>query len=120
MPSQEGCLKSERNIQAAIRVALSKYGICFRLNVGQFKTADGRYISSGLPRGTSDLLFIGYGYIAFIETKTAKGRASPEQLRFIEQMRKYGHRAGIARSVEDAMMIIGASKEDAGNEDASD
>lgn len=97
---------TETDIQNSIRAALSKYGIVLRLNVGVFVTQDGRKISSGLPKGTSDLLFIGPKYIAFIEVKTATGRPSNNQLNFINAIRNLGHRAGIARSVEDALNII--------------
>jgi len=97
---------TEHDIQDRIRMALSQYGVVLRLNVGQFYTNDGRIIKSGLPVGTSDLLFIGRGYIAFIEVKTPTGRVREEQKRFIARMRELGHRAGIARSVEDALNII--------------
>lgn len=97
---------TEHDIQDRIRMALSQYGVVLRLNVGQFYTNDGRIIKSGLPVGTSDLLFIGHGYIAFIEVKTPTGRVREEQERFIARMRSLGHRAGIARSVEDALNII--------------
>lgn len=97
---------TEHNLQNLIRIELSKYGLVLRMNTGVFKTTDGRTISSGV-KGTSDLLFIGQGYIAFIEVKTATGKPSTEQLNFIEQIKKLGHRAGIARSVEEALKIIG-------------
>lgn len=97
---------TETDIQNSIRAALSEYGIVLRLNVGVFTTEDGRRISTGLPKGTSDLLFIGQKYIAFIEVKTATGRPTKDQLNFIAAIQKLGHRAGIARSVEDAIKII--------------
>lgn len=97
---------TETDIQNKIRIALSKYGIVFRMNVGLFFTADGRPIQSGLPPGTSDLLFIGHGKIAFIEVKTPKGRPTQQQLNFIQAMKNLGHIAGIARSVEDALRLI--------------
>ena len=97
---------TEHDIQDKIRMALSQHGVVLRLNVGQFYTIDGRIIKSGLPVGTSDLLFIGHGYIAFIEVKTPTGRVREEQERFIARMQGLGHRAGIARSVEDALAII--------------
>ena len=96
----------ERSVQNAIRLALSVEGVILRLNVGLFYTEDGRPIATGLPRGTSDLLFIGRGYVAFIETKAPKGRVTEDQLNFLARMRSLGHRAGIARSVEDAFDII--------------
>ena len=99
-------MKSETILQNQIRLALSKHGICIRQNVGSFFTADGRRIVCGIP-GMTDLLFIGTGYVAFIEVKTQTGAVRPEQQNFISTVKKLGHRAGIARSVDDALNIIG-------------
>ncbi|MGQ7425262.1 VRR-NUC domain-containing protein, partial [Streptococcus suis] len=35
------------------------------------------------------------------------GRVRPEQEKFIDRMQKFGALAGVARSVEDAMDIVG-------------
>lgn len=105
---------NETAIQNNIRKELSKYGVVLRLNNGMFTTPDGRIISSGLPRGVSDLLFIGKGKVAFIETKSANGHATKEQINFINKMRELGHIAGIARSVREACEMIG---EEYGNND---
>jgi hypothetical protein len=43
---------------------------------------------------------------AAIEVKTAKGRATKDQLQFIEHIRDAGGIAGIARSVDDAKNIL--------------
>ena len=99
---------NEHSIQNSIRLKLSELGYCvFRVNVGKFKTADGRWFDTGLPKGFSDLIAVKDGRISFIEVKTETGKASPEQLNFIEQMRShYGCNAGIARSVDDAVRIV--------------
>lgn len=102
---------TETEIQNSIRRELSKYGVVLRLNNGKFKTFDDRIVSSGLPPGVSDLLFIGKGNIAFIEVKTKTGRASAEQINFINKMRELGHTAGIARSVREACEMIGEKYE---------
>lgn len=96
----------ETVIQNAIRVALSKRGIVLRLNNGVFYTESGQRIASGLPPGTSDLLFIGEGRAAFIEVKTPTGRVSNAQQHFIDVVRSHGVRAGVARSVNEAIKII--------------
>lgn len=96
---------SETDIQSNIRMALSKHGTVFRMQSGMFYTETGEKIRIGIP-GMSDLLFIGKGFIAWIEVKTPKGRPSKEQINFIERMQALGHKAGIARSVEDALKII--------------
>ena len=95
----------ESVIQNKIRCALSKYGIVIRMNTGNVQTQSGTYIRCGV-KGMSDLLFVGQGYIAWIEVKTLTGKPSPEQIKFINRMRQLGHRAGIARSVEEALEIV--------------
>lgn len=113
--------KSEHRIQDEIRLELSKYGIVLRLNSGQAyggsREWDNRrqqYILTNLrnialcQKGTPDLLFVGpNGKIAFIECKDDKSRVRQEQRNFINIMHKYGHKADIARSVDDALRIIG-------------
>ena len=116
--------KSEHRIQDEIRLALSRHGIVLRLNSGKFW--QGRRVWSnefkqfvlmdvrpvmGCPEGTSDLLFLGEGgNVAFVECKNQSGKAREKQTRFIEIMHGFGIQAGIARSVEDALKMIG--KED--------
>ena len=112
----------EHNIQDSIRLELSKYGLVFRTNAGSAwggKCVNvpiyGNIIMNPrkidlLPKGFSDLLFVGPdGRVAFIECKDDKGNLRPEQENFIKTMRSYGHRAGVARSPEDALRIIGAT-----------
>jgi hypothetical protein len=98
-------VKSESTVQSEIRLALSAYGIVIRQNSGNFLTPDGRRVKCGIA-GMTDLLFVGHGYVAFIEVKTANGNTTKAQENFITAMQKLGHRAGVARSVEDAMKII--------------
>ena len=115
--------KSEHLIQQEIRLVLSQYGLVFRTNAGS--AWGGKYVnihSMGnvilnpkkielLPQGFSDLLFVGTdGRVAFIECKDDKGTLRPEQEKFLRLMQSYGHRAGVARSVEDALKIIGVVK----------
>lgn len=117
--------KSEHLIQDEIRLDLSQYGVVLRLNSGKFW--QGKRVWSneynqwvlinlrpiqGCPEGTSDLLFLGENNnVAFIECKDDKGTARDKQKKFINIMHQYGIRAGIARSVEDALKIIGRNSE---------
>jgi hypothetical protein len=98
----------EIDIQNSIRLALNPYAIVFRANVGVFNTADGRTISTGLPKGFSDLF--GFrkkdGKMFFIEVKNEKGRLRKDQEHFIETMRQNGAIAGVARSPEEAIALI--------------
>lgn len=101
-------MPTEHEIQNEIRKELSKYGVFFRANVGKVRLSDGRYFDTGLPVGFSDLFGVrkSDGKAIFIEVKNEKGRVSPEQKNFIEQMRKNGAIAGVARSAMDAVKII--------------
>ena len=112
---------TEHKIQDSIRLELSKYGVILRLNSGKFW--QGKRVWSneyqqyvlidlrpvqGCPEGTSDLLFLGENNnVAFIECKNQKGKAREKQERFIEIMHSYGIKADVARSVNDALNIIG-------------
>lgn len=103
---------TEEIIQSSIRVALSGYAVLFRVNVGKWKTIDGRWVSTGVPVGFSDLC--GFrksdGKALFIEVKKPGGRIAPAQRHFIDTMKSSGALSGIAYSVEDALEIIGATK----------
>lgn len=99
---------TEQDIQNLIRVALSPIAVVFRINTGTVKTVDGRFFSSGTPKGFSDLT--GHrkvdGKAFFIEVKTPTGKLRPDQDHFLKQMSQYPVITGVARSVEDAINII--------------
>ena len=113
--------KSESTIQNEIRLGLSEYGIVLRLNSGKFWQGQRvwsnefkQYVLTnlravqGCPEGTSDLLFLGEGNnVAFIECKDNKGKTRQKQEKFIHIMHSLGIKSGVARSVEDALHIIG-------------
>lgn len=102
-------MTKEIDIQNSIRLALNPYAIVFRANVGVFSTKDGRTVSTGLPKGFSDLF--GFrksdGRIFFIEVKNETGRLRADQKHFLEMMKQYGAIAGVARSPEEAIALIG-------------
>ncbi len=100
---------TEADLMRSIMVALSADGhYVARANVGLFFTQDGRPVRSGLPVGFSDL----FGHRAsdarafYLEVKTAKGRATEQQLAFIAAMKNRGALAGVVRSVEDARRVL--------------
>ena len=77
-----------------------------RQNVGNFYTEYGGRVQCGF-KGLSDLIYFGNdGKVAFIETKTPKGKLSKEQKQFLSRMRCVGYIAGTARSVEEALQLI--------------
>lgn len=104
-------MTEEHVIQNKIRAALSPYAVIFRGNVGSGMTYDGRHFDTGLPKGFPDLFGLrkSDGKMVFIEVKSSKGRVRPEQKKFIEQMKKYGAVAGVCRSEQEALELIGGT-----------
>ncbi len=111
---------TEHDLMRLIQIKLSQLDFTtFRINVGTAWTGstvihnhDGsitilnpRRFNSGAPPGFSDLIAIKDGKINFVETKGKNGRVSDVQKNFLEQMQRKGCRAGVARSVEDALKI---------------
>lgn len=110
----------ESKIQNSIRCALSKYGIVFRTNSGEFWQGKQVYSQEfkqpvltnlrrvqGLPKGFSDLLFIrNGGQTVFIETKNEVGCLRPDQKKFLSRMQSMGFLAGVARSDVEAVKLI--------------
>ena len=101
-------MTEEHRIQNEIRAALAPYCVMFRMNVGAGRTEDGRYFSTGVPRGFSDLFGVrrSDGRAVFIEVKTPKGRPTERQIHFIKSMRSCGAVAGICRSADEAIQLI--------------
>ena len=98
----------EKDIQNEIRLALNPYAVVFRINVGTFMADSGRMVSTGVPKGFSDLFGVrrSDGKAFFIEVKNEKGRTSKYQDNFLIQMKKAGAICGVARSGEEAINII--------------
>ena len=98
----------ESDIQRLIMLALSEAGcLIFRNNVGTLKNSAGIPIKFGLCVGSSDLIGLTpTGQFLAVEIKTPTGKATPEQLRFIEAVRARGGIAGIARSPAEALALL--------------
>lgn len=121
----------ESNIQKLIQLTASKLGVVlFRNNVGTGwigqvrRLTDGsmhilspRPLEAGLHKGSSDLIgwksvevtpdMIGKRVAIFTAVEVKAGtRPTPDQLVFIEQVRKAGGIAGIARTPEEASLLL--------------
>lgn len=98
----------ESDIMRACMLALSEAGcLIWRQNVGTLKNAAGIPIKFGLCVGSSDLIGLTpTGRFLAVEIKTSKGRATTEQMRFIEAVRARGGIAGIARSPAEALALL--------------
>ena len=106
-------MNKETALMRKIMVALSEAG-CFvmRTNSGVYYDSQGNRVTIGF-KGLSDL--IGYtpeGKFFALEIKTPAGRASLEQIAFIENCYRSGAVAGFARSVDDALQIVSGSFHD--------
>ena len=115
-------MNNETKLQNAILLALSNAGhLVWRMEtagawVGRIMHQEGnmvtlanaRMIQAGLIKGGSDIIGIHRpsGRFIAIEVKTPTGRPTPEQLRFIDNVRAAGGIAGIARSVQDALDLV--------------
>jgi hypothetical protein len=107
---------NETTILQRIRlVAASIPGLrLFRNNVGGLKDQNGRFVQFGLHPGSADLIgwrtititpdMVGKQIAVFasVEVKAPDGRLNPEQQNWLEQIRKAGGLAVVARSPEGA------------------
>lgn len=103
-------MTSEHKIQNDIRVGVSMAGhMIFRANVGKVRMDNGGWFDTGLPKGFPDLF--GFrksdGKIFFIECKNETGKLRTEQKQFAKTIKKWPVLYGVARSVDDALAIIG-------------
>lgn len=120
----------EGRLMRQIMVALSEAGHrVWRVNAGKGwvgpsrRNADGSVTIAhaqpffGVPEGVSDLIGIcSDGRFLAVEVKYEKGRPSPAQTAYISMVLSMGGRAGIARSVAEALAIArGADGDEARN-----
>lgn len=99
---------SETPLRKAIQVAATLAGArLFRNNTGRLQDKTGRWVTFGLGVGGSDLIgFTAEGLFCAIEIKVGRTPVTVEQRRFISSVNAAGGRAGVARSVEDALAIL--------------
>lgn len=113
---------AEAHIQQQIRLELSRGPVrLWRNNTGALRDERGRMVTFGLCPGSADL--IGYSQVTItpemvgqtlpvftaVEVKAPGGRATQEQLRFLQHLQQAGARAGIAHSVDEARAIVRGS-----------
>jgi len=98
----------ESNIQKLIMLALSEAGCTvWRNNVGVLPDRNGVPIRFGLCVGSCDLIgMTPSGQFLAVEVKACKGRATMQQLAFIDLVKRLGGIAGICRSPQDALELI--------------
>lgn len=104
-------MKREKEIEHEILHALNlrpgtlawKYEVA-----GVFDAVKGVRFNRGrfVFKGAADVQGVDAAGFFAIEVKTDKGRLSPEQKGFIKRIRMLGQRAGVARSLDEAIKII--------------
>jgi len=106
---------SEAEILKAIMQLLKRHprvAQCWRQNSGTFQehNRDGstRYIRANTARGMSDIMgVLKDGRTLAIEVKSRTGRMRPGQEEFLQTIRSAGGVAGVCRSVDDAVRLLG-------------
>ena len=99
----------ERNVQTDIMEFLESKGFrVIKVNNGAHKVKGGQYgRRSKSNTGVSDLLFCtDKGQFGAIEVKKSDGCASPEQIAFVEDIKKRGGFALIAYSLADVINAL--------------
>lgn len=114
-------MNEETKIQRLIMLKLSEVGcLVWRNETGsahvgkviykrgnQVTLDNAQMLPFGLCKGSSDIVGIAPdGRFLALEVKTATGRASKEQVNFIEQVKAKGGIAGIARSPYEALALL--------------
>lgn len=56
-------------------------------------------------RGISDLIAVKNGITVYIEVKTDKGRLSPDQIRFMDEIKNHGAQYIVARGIDDVRSL---------------
>jgi len=100
---------TERTLMHEIMIALSEAGcMVWRNNTGALADKYGRPVKFGLCRGSSDIIGIAPdGRFLAVEVKTKTGRTTKDQENFIWRVQYCGGIAGVVRSVQDALDLIG-------------
>jgi hypothetical protein len=114
-PAKPSGEPSEADILRAIMALLKHHprvAQCWRQNSGTFaeRNRDGstRYIRANTARGMSDIMgVLRDGRTLAIEVKSRIGRMRPGQEEFLQTIRQAGGVAGVCRSVDDAVRLLG-------------
>jgi len=98
---------------------IKRAGLVITLQRGDVLIKNARLVEFGLTDGASDLIglrsivvtpdMVGQKLAVFtaLEVKTPAGRVEPEQRNFIEFVQRFGGIAGVVRSPDDALRLVG-------------
>lgn len=101
-------IKLEHDVQNEIRTWCGEHNLlAFRANVGSGYTPDGRYFTTGLPKGFPDVIVLDNdGHTIFVECKTLIGKAREDQKRLHAELIKRKHVVLISHSLEEFIQQI--------------
>ena len=106
MPKQRIPQPREKDTQNAILKWLELKKIFFyRNNVGAFQNAQGNFYRFGHP-GAPDIICVANGRYIAIEVKAPKGKLSPAQEHFRDNLQKAGGQYIVARQLEDVIKFF--------------
>jgi hypothetical protein len=102
----------ETRLQSQIMKALKDVPglVLWRNNAGAIDRGGGVMMRFGLTKGASDLIGIYRGRFVGLEIKTRTGRLTAEQNVFLKTVTAYGGLAGVCRSLDDALRILGITE----------
>ena len=100
--------KSEKLIEKEILQFLGCQGLLlYRTEIGRIRLPDGKYFTTGLPKGHPDIYGLNKDNTVFyLEVKTPKGRPSKEQVNFMRAMKRRNVTCGFVRSKEEALHVV--------------
>lgn len=102
-------LLSESAIQTDIMdmlLMMPSVAWCYVTTTGTFRLRGGSVITIGFP-GMADIIGqMKTGELFALEVKKQKGKATKDQIEFIETVNRNGGRAGVVRCVEDALYVL--------------
>ena len=107
-------MKPEAQILKEVMLAIGSQPDCriFRNSVGQARDPrTGQHVRFGLTAGASDIIGIGpRGRFLALECKSETGRATAEQLVFLDVVKRMGGIAGVVRSAAEAIQLVEANR----------
>lgn len=95
-------MKQEKRLMNQIRLYCGEKGwVVIRNNVGTFELADGRFLSTGLPKGWPDLMILtNKGNVIFVETKVGNNKPSKIQQHYLDLLNRLNFDAFVCYSIE--------------------
>lgn len=98
----------EHRLSNQIRIWCGEHDfLCFHINVGKIRMADGTYFNTGVPVGWPDLTIITQtGQVVFIETKIKPRKPTDDQIRMLNNLKNRGFVAEVVYDFDEFLTIF--------------